>query len=272
MNAKTGAAAGFEYIRVRSVARIVGIVCCLFAIGISNVYGQSIDIRDGSNAVGISGHLDLDPDLTIRSVGGRSAYSIAGVMDVGVSMSNTMEEIDDTLGTVQTLGLLYSIIPVKQQPGLPVSLQLGLSYGISFVDPVLVRAALERDLDRFDEDPNVIDVRRYDGSRSGYTLSALVSGDVPLNERFALRLGAGGEYRVSRTSYTAFLSPGNGTDDDNDIELIGDRLQSTHFGPGIGVVYRAPRGLVVSWNNRLLFDESLDVQYRPEISLAILQQ
>ncbi len=272
MNTETGIAAGVERLRTSFTPTIVLILAFVLAIGTTEGYGQSIEVHDGSNAIGLSGHIDLDSDMTFRSGGGKSAYSIAGVMDIGVSMSNAFEDIEDVVGTVQTLSLHYSVFPVKQQAGIPVSLQLGLSYGLSFLDSRLVLAELERDLDRFGEAlSETIDARRYDGSRTGYTLNAVASTDAPLNGRLKLRLAVGGEYRVARTSYTAFLTSG-ADGDDNEVVLIGDRRQGVYFGPGIGLVYRWPRGLITSWNNRLLFDASFGFQYRPEVSLAILQQ
>jgi len=226
---------------------------------------QSIDITDGSNAVGLGFHGELDTG-SLLELGGHTAFSIAGIMDIGAYFATATETVNGVEGSNRTLGAILNLMPLKQRAGVPFSLQLRLRYGATFVDRDLVVAELE-DRDVFEE------VRDVESTRTGYSLGAGLTRDVPLGPLLTLRLGADAEFRAARSIYRAVFSAADGDDDDDDEteESVGFRETSVLYGPSAGISVRFPRGPVLAFTSRFLFDDDQELVFRPELSLILLQ-
>ncbi len=243
--------------------KISAVALVLLAAALPAV-AQSIDITDGSNAVGLGFHGELDTD-SLLELGGYTAFSIAGIMDIGAYFATGTETVNGVEGSNRTLGALVNLMPFKQRAGVPFSLQLRLRYGATLVDRELVVAELE-DREVFEE------VRDVDSTRTGYSLGAGLTRDVPLGPLLTLRLGADAEFRAARSSYSAvFSTADDDNDDDETEESVGFRETSVLYGPSAGISVQFPRGPVLSFTSRFLFDDDQELVFRPELSLILLQ-
>lgn len=95
---------------------------------------QSSYTQSGLNGALFDAHTALDMDGIVQSFGGQLGYSIGGILDVGLNFSMSYDEIEGQDSQETNIGLKYGLMLLKQEDLSPVSLELGGSYGYSFVD------------------------------------------------------------------------------------------------------------------------------------------
>ncbi len=260
--------------RAANARRSITVFVCvvIWSVAISSmaagpVYAQSLEVSDGSNAVAFGLYSEVDPEYDLPMIGGYSAFSIAGIMDIGGYFAQTATSVNGTEGNNRSLGFVYNVMPLKQQPEVPVSLQLRLTYGITLVDPDLVYAELleraELQEDPFDGIANV------ESTRTHYSLGFGLLREFALGPVFSARLGGDVEYRVTRSTYSALLTR---AEEDESLDVAGVRETRLLFGPMAGVSVRHPNGPVFSLSTRFWFDEDAEFVVRPELGLVLVQR
>lgn len=248
------------------VSRAVFFGAILFALcSAIAVHGQSIDVDDRSNAVRIGVYGDIERNVGLRGYGGQTALSIGGVMDVGAFFASRYERVVGVDGVNRSIGFVYNIMPIKQQPGIPLSAQLSLSYGVTFVDPDLVVAALSAPLA---DDQPFDKVENVDSTRRQFVLGSEVSRTFNLGEPFAIRAGFGAEYQVARTTYSATFTSG----EDETTETAGEREMSAFVGPNVSLRFRLTDATAVTAGSRFRFSDSGDFTVRPELGVVLFHQ
>lgn len=226
---------------------------------------QSIDVRDGANAVGVGFAAEFS-SVEQFTLSGYSAFSISGIMDIGGYLGRVTETVNGVQGDSMTVGFVYNIVPVRQHEGLPFSLQLRMTWGLTLVNRDLVVAEL---IDRFDPGQE-ISAESVDGTRSGYTIGAGISRDVALGDPWWLRLGADAEFRSARSTYSAVFTF-SGDEDSTTPQTAGFRETSLLYVPNAALSLRVPDGPVVSLASRFWFDDNRQLVVRPELNLVFLQ-
>lgn len=238
----------------------------LLAVPALPAAAQSIEVQDGADAVGFGLYSEFSPD-ELLTLNGYTAFSIAGIMDVGGYLGRQSQTVNGVQGDSMTLGFVYNLIPIRQSESIPISLQLRLTWGLTLVNRDVVVAELQ---DRLPDLPDAFNEDTVDGTRVGYTIGAGVSRNLALREPFWLRLGADVEFRSSRSSYSAVFAL---TDDDDATvpETVGFRETVLLYVPSVTLSMRVPDGPVVSLGSRFWFDEDNNVVVRPELNLVWLQ-
>lgn len=227
---------------------------------------QSIDVYDGSDAVGL-GFFSEFSSIEQFSLNGYTSFSIAGIMDIGGYLGRQTEKVNGIQGDNMSFGFVYNLLPVRQSAGAPFSVQMRLTWGLTLVNRDVVVAELR---DRIDDLPALFDAGSVDGTRSGYTLGVGLSRSVPLNGHMYLRLGADAEFRTERSTYTAVFSFSD-DDDSSAPRTIGFRRTVLLYVPSAAVSIRMPDGPVISFGSRFWFDEDGNVVVRPELNFSWLQ-
>lgn len=227
---------------------------------------QSIEVRDGADAVGFGfyGELTSGEAYTLN---GYTAFSIAGTMDIGGYLGRKTETVGGVQGDSMTLGFVYNLVPIRQRAGVPVSVQMRLTWGLTLVNRDLVVAELR---DRLPELPDQFEVENIDGTRTGYSVGAGISRDIALGEPFWLRLGADIEFRTSRATYSAVFALTE-EEDATVPRTVGFRETSLLYVPSVALSMRMPDGPVISFGTRIWFDDERNVVVRPELNLVYLQ-
>lgn len=254
-----------------SIVRILRSLCSktalavliLFVSSVTAATGQSSQILDGTNGVGLALYSELD-GASLSEIGGYTAYSIAGIMDVGGYLARESETVGDREGTNTTIGFVYNVLPVKQQPGMPFSLQLRLNYGLTLVDRDLVVAELQARTDEvFD------DIQSVESTRSTYTIAAGIMHDIRREERLSFRLGAEVAYRVKRATYSAVFTSSDDDDDDTlTEETLGFRETDFYVVPIAGASWRVPDGPILSVQTRAWLNAEDELVLRPELGIV----
>ena len=249
------------------MTRVTALLLLLALVPLTGVPAQSIEVRDGANAVGfgLSSEFGSQEQFTLS---GYSAFSIAGIMDIGGYLGRQTETFNDVTGDNMTLGFVYNVIPIRQGAGIPFSLQLRLTYGLTLINRDLVVADL---LDRFGATvPGDFEVDSIDGSRSGSSLAAGRCRELGLGGPLWLRLGADVEFRSARSTYNAVFSF-SGEEETTTPRSVGFRETSLLYIPSAAISLRIPDGPVVSAGSRFWFDEDQQLVVCPELSLIFLQ-
>ncbi len=247
----------------------VVISACVGFITLATVsgYAQSLEVSDGSNAVAFGLYSEVDPEHDLPTVGGYTAFSIAGIMDVGGYFAQTATSVNGTEGNNRSLGFVYNVMPLKQQPRVPVSVQMRLTYGITLVDPDLVYAEL---LERaeLDEDP-FEGITNVESTRTHYSLGFGLLRDFSLGRGLTARLGGDVEYRVTRSTFSALLIR---AEEDESLDVPGVRATRLLFGPSAGLSWRISDGPVLTLGSRFWFDDDNEFVVRPELGLILMQR
>ncbi len=251
----------------RAVVRRVALFgAALFALSSAiTASGQSVEVDDRSNAVRIGVYGDIERNVGLRGYGGQTALSIAGVMDVGTFFSSRFERVAGVDGVNRSIGFVYSIMPIKQQFGIPLSAQVSLAYGITFVDPQLVVAALSAPLA---DDQPFDKVENVDSTRRQFVLGSEVSRTFHLGRPVAVRAGFGAEYQVARTTYSATFTSG----DEETVETAGSREMSASVGPSVSLCFRLSDATAVTAGFRFRFSDLGDFTVRPELAVVLFHQ
>ena len=246
-------------------ARRAYVLCAVFFCAAAAVSAQSLELEHGANGIGVGVFGDvLHPSML--EIGNTLGLSIGGTMDIGAYVSRQGESVASDDGTNIALGFLYTIMPIRQQPGVPFSMQLKLTYGLVLVDPIIVAAEL-RDL--FDEraEPGAVS----EGTRTVYTLGFGLSHEFRSDRTVAFRIGLDAVYRVQHSAYATTLVPD--TDDPADEEPtlfeFARRRMTVLYGPSVGLTVRSPLGPAFSFVTRVLLDDELNVSVRPELSVVL---
>ena len=108
--------------------RIVLIFALLSIIISPVVFSQSAYLDDGVGGSGffVDGVID---DSGFSTIGFIAAYSIGGIMDIGIDLKTEQGTIDDYESTDLSFSFLYNLIVIKQNQIQPVNVQLEGSYG-----------------------------------------------------------------------------------------------------------------------------------------------
>ena len=228
-------------------------------------HGQSVDVDDRSNAVRIGVYGDIERNVGLRGYGGQTALSIAGVMDVGTFFSSRFERVAGVDGVNRSIGFVYNIMPIKQQFGIPLSAQLSLAYGVTFVDPLLVVATLSAPLA---DDQPFEKVENVDSTRRQFVLGSEVSRTFHLGRPIAVRAGFGAEYQVARTAYSATFTAGEETT----TETRGEREMSATVGPSVSLRFQLTDATAVTAGSRFRFSDSGEFTVRPELGVVLFHQ
>ncbi len=228
------------------------------------VRAQSIEVRDGANAVGFGLYGEFSSADQFE-LNGYTAFSIAGMMDIGGYLGRQTETVNGVQGDNMTIGFLYNLVPVRQRRGFPLTLQLNLTWGLTLVNRDLVVAELS---DRFDPGDDV-DIGSVDGTRSGYTVGAGVSRDFPLSGPLWARIGADVQFRSERSTYSAVFTF-SGDDETSAPQSIGFRETTLLYAPSVALILRLPDGPLVTVGSRFWFDEHQELMVQPELNLIML--
>lgn len=102
--------------------------------------GVLFDLHSGFN-IDYRNWDSLAAENLLGDVGFRTGYSIGGVLDVGALFTLSYGEIEQQSSTETNLAIVYGVMLLKQDVFCPVSLELGGSYGYSFVDSAYYHTA-----------------------------------------------------------------------------------------------------------------------------------
>ncbi|TVR32029.1 MAG: hypothetical protein EA404_08620 [Spirochaetaceae bacterium] len=248
-----------------TVRSAVALLLSAVAIGAAVPAGaQSIEVRDGANAVGFGLYGEFSSADQFE-LNGYTAFSIAGIMDIGGYLGRQTQTVNGVQGDNMTIGFLYNLVPVRQRRGFPLTLQLNLSWGLTLVNRDLVVAELS---DRFDPGDD-IDADSVDGTRSGYSVGAGVSREFELSGPLWARIGADVQFRSERSTYSAVFTF-TGDEDTSVPESVGFRETTLLYAPSVALIVRLPDGPLVTVGSRFWFDEDQELVVRPELNLIML--
>ncbi len=107
------------------------VLALLFILPIS-VSAQSRNLEDGIGGPGFEFSMGII-DYELRNFGLTAAYSIGGIMDIGVFADREIGTLSGYERTDINAGFLYNIIVVKQTENVPFNLQMEGSYGYTNV-------------------------------------------------------------------------------------------------------------------------------------------
>jgi len=223
----------------------------LLAVG-SGVWAQETSLHVSGNHMSIGTDLTIDNSDTM-DLDFNSAYSIAGVLDIGFRYVVSVAVADEYWTDI---GLTYSVTPVKQRLGVPVSFQIYGAYGF-----------------RSTQSDFLVD-NRLNKEGQGYTTGVIVSHRFGFGPTIALDVGALGEFarRTETTSLTFVYDPvtfvGEPGVDYAEYPLV-ERVRSLKFGGRLGVAYLTPNHHSVELEVAALVDATRSFSLRPGINVTL---
>jgi hypothetical protein len=190
----------------------------LFIILISlitiNGYSQSRYLENGNNGSSFEAKTGFDESGFI-SAGLAAAYSISGIMDFGFQLDRNIVKEATSESTEWSFDFLYNIIVLKQTEYVPLSLQLGITYGYSNVPS------------DYQDDP---DLTR---EGQGFTVEASLFHEFNSRGVVSFLIGATG-------SYTNYLFTISDYSDTSDVTTEYDREENFLWG-GIAAISLKPK-------------------------------
>ena len=220
---------------VRALPRVI-LLLCAFAAGAQGGY-----LEKGANGIGSEARVMWALD-GFKGIGILSGYSIAGILDVGGSVDLTRGMLQGYDSTDLRAAFDYRINVLKQSPGVPLSLQIRGSYGLSNV------------LSEYLDDDHA--TRRG----TGYTLGLNLSSNIGLTDFWLVRVGLLGDY--GSTTYTTV------GDTLNTVE----REANLHFGGALGFLFVFRGGATLAAQVELRADQNLELEIHPILAVAFPQR
>lgn len=214
-------------------------------------FSQQVSLHQAGN------HVSLGADLTINEfqtydLGVGSAFSIAGMLDLGFSYAAALAATDEYWIHV---GLTYAVTPVKQRTAVPASLQIYGSY------------AFRTTQSSFLSDNRLVQ------EGQGYSVGLVLSRRMEIGEMFSVDIGALAEFgrRTDTTSLNFVYDPDTfvGEPDVDYAEYpVVDRLNSLQFGGRLAFGIESQYGHTVSIEVAALVDSSRTFRLRPGINAS----
>jgi len=181
----------------------------LFILSV-NTYSQSRYLENGIAGSAFKFNTKLS-DSGLKSVGISAAYSIGGIMDIGLEMNRQSEKILTHVGTNWNLNFLYNIIVLKQSDYIPLSIQLEGKYGFTNVtSDTLILNTLEG---------------------QGFNLGISVFREFFSKKLISFLIGAKGSY--SNFNYTEM--------DSSSTIISSDRIECFSFGGIVALSLKPPK-------------------------------
>ena len=152
-------------------------ICLFFLLSSAGLYAQSSLTKKGLNGALFDVKTTFGADGGLKDCGGRLGYSIGGILDVGMTFDIGFDEIESRDSTETNIGIRYGILLLKQEDYSPVTLELGGSYGYSFIESGYYA---DQDLQK---------------EGHGYNLTLQLLRDVGTTDSLNIRLGVLGSFR-----------------------------------------------------------------------------
>jgi hypothetical protein len=228
---------------------ILPLVAILLFCSIS-LFAQGAYLEKGDNGFGVEVRGMWTPEA-FKGVGFTAGYSIAGILDVGFDLGYTLGELSGSDSTELSLGFDYNVNVVKQSAGVPLSVQILGSYGLTNVSS----DALPPDL-----------VRRA----TGYTIGVSLGRNFRLTSFWMLRITGLLDYESKTyTDTEVFIN----ADGDPVVTVVNlDHMTNLFYGGGLGFLFVFPKGQILAVQAEVRADEALELQIHPILALAFPQK